>query len=116
MNKTSIIMRVAVHKIKADLWLHGCLMKNITKNMTLRDIGQLIEVSHPQQIKHHLDAMVKMGSIDMINGQYVFPAPESESNKEIKRLLGVASWASGKLLDAGDVEAADEVLRKIGKI
>jgi len=34
---------------------------------------------------------------------------------EIKRLVAVGSWASGKLLDAGDHESAERVLEMVGK-
>lgn len=70
MKKVSLEMRIAVHPIKAAMWKQRV---NITPDMTLREIGKLIGVKEPQQVKHHLEAMVKMGSVDYIGGQYVFP-------------------------------------------
>ena len=63
-------MRVSVHPIQANLWKHKDRIKS---DMSLREIGEIIGVKSPQQIKHHLDQMVKLGSIDYIKGQYVFP-------------------------------------------
>ncbi len=37
--------------------------------------------------------------------------PKAEVDAEIKRLRGLINWASGKLLDAGQAEAADRLLR-----
>lgn len=72
MKKETITMRVSVHPIKAKIWDIGT--RGLIENSTsLRKIGEMIGVSSPQQIKHHLEAMVKMGSIDYINGNYVFP-------------------------------------------
>ena len=70
MKKVTIEMRVAVDPIKAALWENR---KKIKPEMTLREIGALVGVRSPQQIKHHLQVMVTMGSIDYIGGQYVFP-------------------------------------------
>lgn len=70
MQKTTINMRIAVHPIKAALWKKR---KRISPGMTLREIGKLVGVKSPQQLKHHLENMVKMGSIDYIGGEYVFP-------------------------------------------
>lgn len=70
MKKVTIEMRVAVHPIKADLWRQRASIK---PDMSLREIGKLIGVKEPQKVKHHLEAMVKMGTIDYVSGQYVFP-------------------------------------------
>jgi hypothetical protein len=72
--KVTIQMRVAVHPIQAELWKHG-LAGNIKPDMSLREIGELLGLKdEPQKIKHHLQRMVSMGSIDYIGGKYVFPA------------------------------------------
>lgn len=68
--KTTICMRISVHPIKAKLWQNR---KKITPEMSLRQIGKLAGCSSPQQVKHHLEQMVKMGTIDYIGGEYVFP-------------------------------------------
>mgnify|MGYP001586073182 FL=1 len=70
MNKVTLTMRVAVHPIKAGLWKQR---SKITPDMSLREIGKLVGAKEPQQIKHHLEAMVSMGAIDYVGGQYVFP-------------------------------------------
>lgn len=38
----------------------------------------------------------------------------AEALQEIQRLRGLASWASGALLEAGDVEASEKVLELLG--
>ncbi len=63
-------MRVAVHPIKAKLWQQR---RKIKPDMSLREIGKIIGMTSPQQVKHHLETMVSMGTIDKIRGQYVFP-------------------------------------------
>lgn len=68
--KIALEMRVAVHPIKARLWQQR---HNIKTGMSLREIGKLVGVTSPQKVKHHLQAMVTMGAIDYIGGQYVFP-------------------------------------------
>ena len=69
--KISVYMRVAVHPIKARLWEARARIK---PGMSLREIGQLVGVDDsPQQVKHHLQAMVAMGTVDYVGGQYVFP-------------------------------------------
>jgi hypothetical protein len=68
--KVTVDMRVAVHPIKAKLWESRARLE---QGMTLREIGALIKIDSPQQIKHHLEGLVKMGSIDYIHGEYVFP-------------------------------------------
>lgn len=78
MKKVTIVMRVAVHPIKAEMWKRRA---EITPDMTLREIGKLIGVKEPQQVKHHLQAMVTMGSIDYVGGQYVFPRAQAPKGK-----------------------------------
>jgi hypothetical protein len=71
MKKKTIVIRVAVHPIKADLWTHR---HKIKPGMSFREIGNIIGIKNkPQLIKHHLDVMVKMGTIDYVGGQYIFP-------------------------------------------
>ena len=69
MNKETLLIRVAVHPIKAALWKRR---KEIKPNMSLREIGNLVGSRSPQMTKHHLDAMVRMGTIDYVGGQYIF--------------------------------------------
>ena len=68
--KVVLEMRVAVHPIKAALWQQRA---KIDPEMSLREIGALIGIKSAQQIKHHLEVMVSMGTIDYVGGQYVFP-------------------------------------------
>ena len=68
--KVTITMRVAIHPIKAEIWKNR---HKINSNTSLREIGKLIGVESPQKIKHHLEQMVKMGSVDYVKGQYLFP-------------------------------------------
>lgn len=70
--KAVIEMRVAVHPIKAAMWRHRA---QIGPGMSLREIAKVIGYANasPQKIKHHLQTMVTMGSVDYIGGRYVFP-------------------------------------------
>jgi predicted ArsR family transcriptional regulator len=68
--KVTLYMPVAVHPIKARLWQRRA---DIKPGMSLREIGKLVGVQSPQQIKHHLQTMVNMGTINYVNGQYEFP-------------------------------------------
>jgi hypothetical protein len=70
MNKVTLEMRVSVHPIKAALWSKRAKIKS---GMSLREIGAVVGEKSPQKLKHHLQAMVVMGSVDYIGGQYVFP-------------------------------------------
>ncbi len=70
MKKVTVEMRVSVHPIKAALWAKRGKIK---PGMSLREIGALIGEGSPQKLKHHLQTMVTMGSIDYIGGCYVFP-------------------------------------------
>lgn len=70
MQKVTLNMRVSVHPTKAKLWRQRA---KIRPAMSLREIGMLINVESPQIIKHHLEGLVSMGSIDKVKGQYVFP-------------------------------------------
>ena len=62
-------MRVAVHPLKVKIW-EGIQSGKIKTGMTLRDIGKIIGVSAPQKVKHHLEIMRTMGTIDRENGMY----------------------------------------------
>lgn len=75
MKKVSLEMRVSVHPVKASFWRNR---HKIKPGMTLRDIGSFAGIKNPQQVKHHLDNMVRMGSIDYIGGEYVFPTEKSK--------------------------------------
>lgn len=70
--KVVLEMRVAVHPIKAAMWQNRAKLK---PEMSLREIAKVIGYANasPQKIKHHLQMMVSMGSVDYIGGQYVFP-------------------------------------------
>lgn len=70
--KVTTTMRVAVHPIKAKLWK---VRGQINPDMSLRQLASLIGLpkANPQQIRHHLETMVKMGTIDYIGGRFVFP-------------------------------------------
>lgn len=70
--KEIVLMRIAVHPVKAKLWRLGT-SGQIETSHTLRKIGSMIGEEHPQKIKHHLDEMVKMGAINYVDGGYQFP-------------------------------------------
>lgn len=68
-------MIVCVHPIQAAIWRNR---HKITPERSLREIGKIIRVDSPQLIKHHLNQMVKLGSINYIEGNYVFPEAARE--------------------------------------
>lgn len=69
MNRNS---KVVLEMIKAAMWQKRAQIK---PEMSLREIAKVIGYANasPQKIKHHLQTMVTMGSVDYIGGQYVFP-------------------------------------------
>lgn len=71
--KETVFMCVAVHPVKARLWREGYIRRRIKPGTSLREVGELVGVSAPQIVKHHLESMVKMGAIDYVGGEYVFP-------------------------------------------
>lgn len=64
-------MPISVHETKGKIY-RAVVEGKIKRGMSYRDIGKVIGVPHPQQIKHHLDGLVKMGTIHYINGDYDF--------------------------------------------
>lgn len=42
---------------------------------TLREIAAQvgIKINQPQQVKHHLEQLVKLGVLDIVRGQYSYP-------------------------------------------
>lgn len=70
--KIRVVLPVMIHPIKAAIWRLGSTGQ-IESSYTLRKIGEMVGEEHPQQIKHHLDGLVKMGAINFINGNYQFP-------------------------------------------
>ena len=69
--KVRVLMPISVHPFKAKIW-EGIQNGKIRTGMSLRAIATICgEPSMaPQQVKHHLQVMVTMGTIDWINGQY----------------------------------------------
>ena len=74
MKKVKIKCTVAVHQTQANI-IKGLDAGTIDlENDTLRDIGLKIGIKNPspQQVKHHLGSLVKLGVLDWINGYYKF--------------------------------------------
>lgn len=69
--KETIKMPVSVHTIQADIW-RAIELGYITEHMSLREIGKIIDETSPQKIKHHLEQLRKLGTIDFKDGQYLF--------------------------------------------
>lgn len=69
--KVICLMPVAVHKIQANIW-QKVREGEVVTGMSLRQIGEKVGIESPQQIKHHLETMRKMGVIDWQTGQYYF--------------------------------------------
>lgn len=93
MKKITLTMRISVHPIKAALWNER---KKIASGMPLREIGKLIGVKSAQQLKHHLESMVKMGAIDYVGGEYVFPIDEQVCGRDDDWIPPVPPKPNGK--------------------
>ena len=59
---------IAAHPIQRKIL--DAVAGNQIQHMTLRGIGKIIGVSSPQQVKHHLQTMLKYGFLDMVGGKY----------------------------------------------
>lgn len=74
-SKKSVLIPVSVHWIKYEI-IEG--LKNNRINLSsdsYRGIAEIIGIPKKdkgaaQKIKHHLDALVSMGTLDKINGKY----------------------------------------------
>lgn len=67
--KTVVTMKVAVHPIQAAIWI-AIQTGKLRTGMSLRAVGEVINETSAQKIKHHLDQLVKLGSINYTNGEY----------------------------------------------
>ena len=74
-------MVVAVHPIKARIW-EEINSGRLKTGMTYREIGKIIGTEHPQKVKHHLEVMKNMGTIDFVNGTYELKVPTL--NRKVK--------------------------------
>lgn len=83
MKRELVTITLAMHPLKAALWKLG-ISGQIESSHTYREIGAMVGEEHPQQIKHHLDSLVKMGAIDYVNGSYKFPVVKSTSSSKKK--------------------------------
>ena len=72
MEKVTIYMQVSVHKIKADIMKAIYSEKIDLRKDSLRTIAEKIGLksNSAQVIKHHLEALVNMGTLDKKEGQY----------------------------------------------
>jgi len=61
---------IAAHPIQRQIL--QMVAEGKVKGMVLRDIAKVvgIKTNHPQQVKHHLNQMVKYGYLDIIGGEY----------------------------------------------
>jgi len=69
--KILVKMPIAVHPTQARIW-NAIELGKIKGDMSLREIGKIINVPAPQQVKHHLEQLRRMGTIDWKDGNYVF--------------------------------------------
>lgn len=71
--KETVVIPITMHKIQADI-MRGVIGKTVDLSKdTLREIGNKIGTHEaPQQIKHHLETLVKMGALDIRQGNYFF--------------------------------------------
>ena len=72
--KRTVYLKVSVHKIKADI-MDAVINKKIDLSKdSLRSIADKIGLSNdsPQKIKHHLEALVTMGTLDKSGGEYKY--------------------------------------------
>lgn len=80
MKRETILVKVAVHPTKAKIWRLG-ITGQIETSYTLRKIGDMVGEPHPHIVKHHLDSLLKMGAIDYIDGNYVFPIEDTKTKQ-----------------------------------
>ena len=72
--KQIILMPANVHVVKAKIMELVMSRKVDINTMTLREIGNMIGISEekPQQVKHHLEQLVSMGTLEKRGGTYFF--------------------------------------------
>lgn len=73
MKKVTVIAKIAVHPIQASI-ITGLQKGKISlENDSLREIADKTGLTKsPQQIQHHLNALLKLGFIQRIYDQFVY--------------------------------------------
>lgn len=77
-DKQIVLMPVCVHVVKAKIMELIMSNKVDINTLTLREIGDLVGIAEdkPQQIKHHLEQLVSMGTLEKRKGSYYFDYEE----------------------------------------
>lgn len=85
-----MVLPISIHVTKANI-MRGVINGTIDfKTDTYRSIAEKVEPGAlPQSIKHHLEELVKMGTIDKKSGLYHFDQPKvSEEQNNVYREQG----------------------------
>lgn len=76
--------------------------------LTLREIGKLVNVDHPQKVKHHLSQLEKKGLINLNSGKPIFGNMKKISKKCVQiiniPILGAADCGPARLLADENLE------------
>lgn len=80
MKKVTVTVKIAVHPIQAAIITGLQTGKIDLEKDSLRNIADKTKLTKsPQQIEHHLQALLKLGVIQRIYDQYVYYRDERES-------------------------------------
>lgn len=95
-----------MHQIQKDLL---SLSRNLNLGeRSLREIGHLIGVSHPEKVKHHLKQLEKKGFIEIDKGSGTIRNLNSDISKENKfiniPIVGAANCGPAQLLAVENIE------------
>lgn len=72
--KKRIAAIISIHYIQADIITALQVDRIDFKKHSLREIATIIKAKEcsPQKIKHHLEQLVKLGAIQIINAEYFY--------------------------------------------
>ena len=81
MKKKKIFIQVSLHEIAADIATGIQSGKIDLSKDTLRGIAEKIgqKGCSPQKIKNHLQRLVMLGFLSIINGDIIYEAPQQET-------------------------------------
>lgn len=106
-----------MHEIQKQLL---ALSRNIDLGQkSLREIGQLIGVDHPQKISHHLNQLQKKGFLLIDYSNRTIKNINTDSNNEFTfinvPIVGAANCGPAKLLAEENIEGHLKISKKIAK-
>ncbi len=81
--------------------------------MSLRQIGSMVDVEHPQKIKHHIDQLVKKGLIDPNNGKVSQAGQIGNTGLFALPIVGSANCGPATILASDNIEGYLRVSRSV---